>query len=137
MGYLNTWRTVIWLCAGWLQHDSVVNVPPPPCSFPSSSSSPSSQGSSSSTHANCRSSRRLSCPSLSPPPFEKSNIGQKRRPNYPGILITAVNGRSLAPLSLASLNQYMDEHIRRGSGTVTVWLMSSCPALLKAFFFHN
>lgn len=101
----------------WLQLDSVMSelFAPPPFPFSPSSSS-CSQGSSSSSHASCSSSRRLPCPTLSPA-FEKSNIGQKVRPNYPVILITAVNGVSLVQLSPALFKQYMGEHTRRGSGT--------------------
>lgn len=67
------------------------------------------------------------------PAFEKSNIGQKVRPNYPGILISAVNAVSLALLSAALFKRYASEHARRGSGTGHVRLTSSCPATLKAF----
>lgn len=67
------------------------------------------------------------------PAFEKSNIGQKVRPNYPGILISAVNAVSLALLSAALFKRYAGEHARRGSGTGHVRLTSSCPATLKAF----
>lgn len=61
-----------------------------------------------------------------PPPFEKSNIGQKGRPNYPVSLITAVNGRVISTdgFSLTSFNQHMDKRMSRGSGTEHAWLIS-------------